>query len=134
MFCRRRVEKIFFSLSLVLIQLIVTAPVPSPALTLEEALSLAKSNLPAYQAQAARVQSSEALYKASLGAYVPSVDASGIASRRDIAGYDSSTNSADVTASLRLFDYKRGHTRDITRYNYNAEQEEIGRASCRERV
>ena len=128
MFCRRLVEKIFFSLSLVLVQLIVTAPSPSPALTLEEALSLAKSNLPAYQAQATRVQSSEALYKASLGAYAPSIDAAGTATRRDIAGYDSSTNNFDVTASLKLFDYKRGHSRDISRYNYNSEQEGLRRS------
>jgi outer membrane protein TolC len=120
MFCRRLVEKFFFSLSLALIHLLVTAPAHSPALTLEEALSLAKSNLPAYQAQATRVQSAEALYNASLGAYAPSIDASGTATRRDIAGYDSSSNSVDGTASIRLFDYKRGHTRDISRYNYHA--------------
>ena len=128
MFCRRLVEKIFFSLSLVLIQLLATAPAPSPALTLEEALSLAKSNLPAYQAQAARVQSSEALYKASLGAYAPSIDAGGAATRRDIAGFDSSSNSFDVTASLKLFDYKRGYTRDISRYNFTSEQEGLRRS------
>jgi outer membrane protein len=95
----------------------------SPAITLDEALEMAKSNLPAYQAQGTRVQSSEALYKATLGAYVPSVDAAGTAFRRNIAGYDSSTNSFDVTASLKLFDYKRGYTRDIARYSFNSEQE-----------
>ena len=93
------------------------------ALTLDEAIGLAKSNLPAYQAQASRVQSSEALYKASYGAYVPSIDATGAAIRRDVAGYDSSTNNLDLTASLRLFDYKRGYSRDISRYNFNSEQE-----------
>jgi outer membrane protein TolC len=128
MFCRRLVEKFFFSLSLALIHLLVAAPAHSPALTLEEALSLAKSNLPAYQAQATRVQSAEALYNASLGAYAPSIDASGTATRRDIAGYDSSSNSVDVTASIRLFDYKRGHTRDISRYNYHAEREGLRRS------
>ena len=86
MFCRRLVEKIFFPLSLVFVQIAVMAPVFSPALTLDEALSLAKSNLPAYQAQAARVQSSEALYKASYGAYVPSVDAAGTAIRTALGG------------------------------------------------
>ena len=128
MFCRRLVEKIFFSLSLILVQIAVMAPVFSPALTLDEALSLAKSNLPAYQAQAARVQSSEALYKASYGAYVPSVDAAGTAIRRDIAGYDSSTNNFDVTASLKLFDYKRGYNRDLSRYTFNTEQEGLRRS------
>jgi len=97
--------------------------VSSPALTLDEALEMAKSNLPAYQAQGTRVQSSEALYKATYGAYVPSIDAAGNAARRDIAGYDSSSNNFDVTASLRLFDYKRGYTRDISRFNFNIEQE-----------
>jgi len=53
--------------------------------------------------------------QASFGAYVPSVDASGTAFRRNIAGYDSSTNSFDVTASLKLFDYKRGYTPAISR-------------------
>jgi len=108
------------SLSLAAVSLL---SVSSAALTLDEALEMAKSNLPAYQAQAMRVQSSEALYKATYGAYVPSIDAAGNASSRDIAGYDSSSNNFDVTASLRLFDYKRGYTRDISRYNFNTEQE-----------
>ncbi len=128
MCCRRLVEKIFRPLSVVLVSLVAAIPASAPALTLEEALSLAKSNLPAYQAQAARVQSSEALYKASYGAYVPSVDASGAAARRDIAGCDSSTNNFDVTASLRLFDYKRGHNLDLSRYTFNSEQEGLRRS------
>jgi len=123
MVCRKWADKIFFVPMTLALLTLIAAPLSSRALTLEEALSLAKSNLPAYQAQAARVQSSEALYKATLGAYVPSLDASGAATRRDIAGYDSSSNNVDVTASLRLFDYKRGYTRDISRYNFNAEQE-----------
>jgi len=98
-------------------------PVSSPALTLDEAVARAKSTLPAYQAQASRVQSSEALYKSTFGAYVPSIDATGAALKRNIAGYDSSTNSFDVTASLKLFDYKRGYTRDVAQYSFNSEQE-----------
>jgi outer membrane protein TolC len=128
MFRHRLAEKILFLLTLVVVSLIVTVPASSPALTLEEALSLAKSTLPAYQAQMTRVQSSEALYKASYGAYVPSVDAAGTAVRRDIAGYDSSSNNFDVTASLRLFDYKRGFNRDLSRYSFNAEQEGLRRS------
>jgi outer membrane protein len=122
MVCRRLVEKIFFTLTLVSV-MVVLLPASSPALTLDEALALAKSTLPAYQAQGTRVQSSEALYNATLGAYVPSVDSTGTAVRRNIAGYDSSSNIVDVTASLRLFDYKRGYTRDIARYSFNSEQE-----------
>lgn len=122
MVCRRLIEKIFFTLTLVSV-MVVLFPASSPALTLDEALALAKSTLPAYQAQGTRVQSSEALYNATLGAYVPSVDSAGTAVRRNIAGYDSSSNIVDVTASLRLFDYKRGYTRDIARYSFNSEQE-----------
>jgi outer membrane protein len=119
---RTAAKKILLALLLSLAS-VSLLPFSSPALTLEEAISLAKSTLPAYQAQSTRVQSSEALYKATLGAYVPSIDAAGNAAKRDIAGYDSSANNFDVTASLRLFDYKRGYTRDISRYNFNIEQE-----------
>jgi outer membrane protein len=119
---RTAAKKILLALLLSLAS-VSLLPFSSPALTLEEAISLAKSTLPAYQAQSTRVQSSEALYKATLGAYVPSIDAAGNAAKRDIAGYDSSANNFDVTASLKLFDYKRGYTRDISRYNFNIEQE-----------
>ena len=108
---------------LILIALNSSLPVSSPALTLEEAIELARANLPAYQVQATRVESSEALYNASLGAYVPSIDAAGNAARRDTAGTYYSTSNFDLTASLKLFDYKRGYTRDISRYNFNTEQE-----------
>jgi len=128
MVCQRLLGKLFFASMVLSLLTILPAPPSAKALSLEEALSLAKSNLPSYQAQAARVRSSEALYNATLGAYVPSVDASGAAIRRDIAGFDSSSNKVDVTASLRLFDYKRGYTRDISRYNFNAEQEGLRRS------
>jgi outer membrane protein len=122
MVCRRLVDTFYFTLSLISL-MVMLVPASSSALTLDEALALAKSTLPAYQAQGMRVQSSEALYNATLGAYVPSVDSTGTAVRRNIAGYDSSSNVVDVTASLRLFDYKRGYTRDIARYSFNSEQE-----------
>ena len=128
MCCRCLVEKIFLALPLAVVSLVATIPASSPALTLEEALSLAKSNLPAYQAQAARVQSSEALYRASYGAYVPSVDASGVATRRDAAGYDTSSNHFDLTASMRLFDYKRGHALDLSRHTLDSEREGLRRS------
>ena len=98
-------------------------PALSPALTLEEALSLAQSNLPAYLAQASRVGSSEARYKATIGPYLPSVDASGTTASHNTSGPNYSSNVYDVTASLTLFDYKRGPTRDISRYDLNTEQE-----------
>jgi outer membrane protein len=98
-------------------------PASSSALTLEEAVSLAQSNLPAYLAQASRVGSSEARYKATIGPYLPSVDASGTAASHNTSGPNYSSNVYDVRASLKLFDYKRGPTRDISRYDLNTEQE-----------
>jgi outer membrane protein len=98
-------------------------PSSSAALTLEEAVSLAQSNLPAYLAQASRVGSSEARYKATIGPYLPSVDASGTAASHNTSGPNYSSNVYDVRASLKLFDYKRGPTRDISRYDLNTEQE-----------
>jgi len=61
------------------------------ALTLEEAISLALMNLPAYQAVLKRVQSSDALYKASYGPYLPSVDVGGSQQWHDTStsNYDS---------------------------------------------
>jgi outer membrane protein len=106
-----------------LFAVVAVLPVSSPALTLEEAISLAKSNLPAYLAQATRVGSSEARYKATLGPYLPSVDVSGAATSHNTTGPNYSSNVYDVTASLKLFDYKRGPARDISRYDLNTEQE-----------
>lgn len=112
------------SMTLPLLFALVTAmPASSPALTLEEAIALARSNLPAYQAQASRVGSSEARYKATLGPYLPSVDVSGTAISHNTSGPNYTSNVYDVTASLKLFDYKRGPARDISRYDFNTEQE-----------
>jgi outer membrane protein len=106
-----------------LFALATVLPSSSPALTLEEAISLAQSNLPAYLAQASRVDSSDARYKATIGPYLPSVDASGTTASHNTSGANYSSNVYDVTASLKLFDYKRGPARDISRYDLNAEQE-----------
>ncbi|MCG6537683.1 MAG: TolC family protein, partial [Syntrophales bacterium LBB04] len=73
-------------------------PASSSALTLEEAVSLAQSNLPAYLAQASRVGSSEARYKATIGPYLPSVDASGTAASHNTSGPNYSSNVYDVRA------------------------------------
>ncbi len=108
---------------MLLFALVTVLPASSPALTLEEAISLAKSNLPAYLAQASRVGSADSRYKATLGPYLPSVDASGATTSHNTSGPNYSSNVYDVRASLKLFDYKRGPTRDISRYDLNTEQE-----------
>jgi outer membrane protein len=106
-----------------LFALVTVLPASSTALTLEEAISLAKSTLPAYQAQASRVGAFDARHKATLGLYLPSIDFSGNTTSHNSTGPNYSSNVYDVTASLNLFDYKRGPTRDISRYNLNTEQE-----------
>jgi len=96
------------------------------ALTLEEAISLALKNLPAYQAVLKKVQSSEALYKASYGPYLPSVDVGGSREWHDtsVSNYDTTNNDASV--SLTLFDgFKREANRNIAKYNLGTDQEEL---------
>ena len=101
----------------------------APALTLEESVALAKKNLPSYQAAAKRVQSSEALYRASYGPYLPSVDVGGSQEWHDdsVRNYDSTNY--DATASLTLFDgFKREANREIAKYNFESEREELRNA------
>ena len=106
-----------------LLALVTVLPASSLALSLEDAIALARANLPAYLAQASRVGSFEARYKATLGLYLPSIDFSGNTTSHNTSGPNYSSNVYDVTASLNLFDYKRGPTRDISRYDLNSEQE-----------
>jgi outer membrane protein TolC len=106
-----------------LLALVTVLPASSLALSLEDAIALARANLPAYLAQTSRVGSSEARYKATIGPYLPSVDASGTTASHNTSGPNYSSSVYDVTASLKLFDYKRGPTRDISRYDLNTEQE-----------
>jgi hypothetical protein len=53
----------------------------SYSLTLDEAISLSKETLPFYKASMIRTRSTEALYSASLGPYIPSLDASTVQQR-----------------------------------------------------
>ena len=106
-----------------LLALVAFLLAPSWALTLEEALLLARSNLPSYLAQASRVGSSEARYKATIGPYLPSVDVSGNTTQHNTSGPSYSSNAYGATVSLNLFDYKRGPVRDISGYDFNVEQE-----------
>ncbi|MBU2054848.1 MAG: TolC family protein [Proteobacteria bacterium] len=95
------------------------------ALTLEEALIQAREKLPSYQAVKKKLESVDALYGASLGPYLPSLDASAGRQRHEGGRSDYSSTGYDVTLSYRLFDPKRGVLRDIAGLNLETEREEL---------
>jgi outer membrane protein len=96
----------------------------SYALTLDEAVSLAKENLPSYKASLTKIRSTEALYDASLAPYLPSLDAS-TSQKRLYTNKEFSTRTYDLTLSYTLFDGgKRRANRDIALLNLNIDKED----------
>lgn len=96
------------------------------ALTLQEALAQTRENLPSYQAAKKKVESADALYGATLGPYLPSLDASAFRDRHDADRVDYYSSSGyDITLSYRLFDGKRRASRDIAGFNLETEREEL---------
>jgi len=96
------------------------------SLTLEEAISLAKKNLPSYRASGKRVESSKYLYKASLSPYLPKLDMSG--SREYIRTPPDTYDYTGYNVSLlyTLFDGgKRRADRNIARLNLDSDREEM---------
>ncbi|OEU50071.1 MAG: hypothetical protein BA872_03545 [Desulfobacterales bacterium C00003060] len=103
---------------------LILAQRPVFSLTLNEAIGLAKKNLPSYKVSHIRVRSSEALYKASLSPYLPELDA--WASRtHELESLDQySSRHYDVSLYYTLFDWgKRKANRSIARLNLETEQE-----------
>jgi outer membrane protein TolC len=95
-------------------------------LTLDEAISLAKETLPFYKASVIRTQSTEALYHASLGPYLPSLDASTVQRRFYTSPDEFQTSSYDVTLSYILFDGgNRKASRNIAWLNFDISKEEL---------
>jgi outer membrane protein TolC len=95
------------------------------ALTLDEAVSLAKENLPSYKASLIKVRSTEALYDASLAPYLPSLDASTSQKRLYTSSREFSARTYDLTLSYTLFDGgKRRANRDIAGLNLITDKEE----------
>lgn len=95
------------------------------ALTLEEALTQARDNLPSYQAAKKKVESADALYGATLGSYFPSLDASASRDRHDGDRNTYSSTGYGVTLSYRLYDGSRGASRDIAGFNLETQREEL---------
>ena len=96
------------------------------SLTIDEAISLARENLPSYKASLIKVRSTEALYNASLAPYLPSLDASTAQKRFYTSSQEFSSRTYDLTLSYTLFDGgKRRANRDIARLNLSTDKEEV---------
>lgn len=98
----------------------------SYSLTLDEAIILAKENLPSYKASLIRVKSTEALYSASLSPYLPSLDASASDGRIFTSAGEFKTRNYTLALSYTLFDWgNRKANRDISRLNLNVSREDL---------
>lgn len=98
----------------------------SYALSLDEAISLAKENLPSYKASIIKVRSTEALYNASLSPYLPRLDASASDGRIFTSSGEFKTRSYDLTLSYTLFDWgNRKANRNIAGLNLNINKEDL---------
>lgn len=96
------------------------------ALTLDEAISLAKENLPSYKASLIKVKSTEALHDASLAPYLPSLDASASLKNHYTSQENFDSRIYDLTLSYTLFDGgKRKANRNIALLNLDVDREEL---------
>lgn len=103
---------------------------PALSLTLDEAISLAKENLPSYKASGIKIRSSEALYDASLSPYLPGIDLSASYERNFILQEEYSSNVHGITLSYTLFDGgKRKANRSIAFLNLDTYREELRKRS-----
>ncbi|MCX5851127.1 MAG: TolC family protein [Deltaproteobacteria bacterium] len=113
---------------LLLLAVMYLMPHPCSALTLDEAISLAKMNLPSYKAQLKRLDSTEALYRVSLGTFFPRLDVTGSSTRYDTTSGNYDSNNYDVTLSYKLFEGFEGvANRNISKYNLEIDREELSK-------
>ena len=95
-------------------------------MTLDEAIAMAKENIPSLKASRYKVQSSEALYKASLSPYLPSLDAAGTQEWHNSTLDDYDQRTYDVALSYTLFDGgKRRANRNIARANRDISSDDL---------
>jgi outer membrane protein TolC len=111
-----------------LIGFLFSWPPSSRALTLEEALDLAEASLPALKAADGRVGSREALYKASLSPYFPTLDVATNQEKRKQNSLSFDRSIYDITMSYTLYDGgRRRADRNIARLSRDSEREERAR-------
>jgi outer membrane protein len=96
------------------------------ALTLNEAIDLAKKNLPSYRAAMAKVDSAKELYKASLSPYLPSLDLTA-ARTHELESLDEYLSTQyDATISYTLYDWgRRKANRRIALLNFETSRESL---------
>jgi len=94
-------------------------------LSLDEAIALAQKNFPNYQASLKKVSSTEALYKASLSPYLPSVDGTATEDQHHASAATYNTYNYKIAMSYTLFDGgKRSANRKIAGANLDVDKEE----------
>lgn len=109
-----------------LLLLIALTPVQAFPMTLEEALLLARQNLPSYRASEINVRSTEALYDATLSPYLPSLDLSASNERALNPSDEYQTTSYSLSLSYLLFDGgSRRANRNIALLNLNISREDL---------
>ncbi len=102
---------------------------PCYSLTLGEAVSLARANLPSFAATRTQLSSFDALHKASLGPYLPSLDGSTTQEKHDSSLGDFDRSTYDLSLSVDLFDGgRRRANRSIARLNLESSKEEVARS------
>lgn len=119
------IKKCYILFCIPVLFLIISADI-SYCFTLDEALLQAKERLPSYKASLISVQSTKALYNASLSPYLPTLDASTTQGRIYVSGEDYLSRYYDVTLSYTLFDGgNRWSNRNIARLNLDISEESL---------
>ena len=104
--------------------LVLTAPY-GYALNIEQAVCLAKKNLPSHKAKIIRVNSKKNLYEASFSPYLPQLDVSGTRENLNTSSDDYDIYYYKTSLSYTLFDGgKRKSDRNIAGLNFNSSRED----------
>lgn len=109
--------------SIVVVLIFVTPVLP---LTIDEAIEMAKRNSPFYRAASLKIGASEALYRATLSPYLPSLELSTLQSRHYTSGIDYNIRNYEIKLSYTLFDGGiRRNEREIAFLNLDIDKEEL---------
>lgn len=113
-----------------LVALLMALPAGASAINLDEAIAMARETIPSLKASRYKVQSAEALYKASLSPYLPSLDAGGSQEWHSSTLDDYDERSYDIALSYTLFDGgKRRADRNIARANRDMSGDDLATSS-----
>lgn len=122
---RKTIDKCryLFFFSAIMVLLCIT---PALSLTIDEAIEMAKRNLPFYRAAELKIKATEALYDATLSPYLPSLDVSTLQSRHYSSSFDYNIRNYEVKLSYTIFDGGlRRNEREVASLNLEIEREEL---------